>query len=202
LDKKLSIFSGFSTFFSFPYPYYGGGENMKKITIVTLIVVILVFPISYNAIGATIEQPKLECIRKVELKMAEFQDQVLEDVFTSFDLPFDLNKRTYYITFHDLTKFRLLHPQKESDIESLTPFLTGASIGEKRVYFLENNPHKSVVLFKDINGNNHKVSLKRTEDGWIKVNQQVSEGQEMQYKKLKCEEEYHLQQFFNDLFKK
>jgi hypothetical protein len=173
---------------------------MKKLTLFVSILFISICLIGSEAVAATEEQLKVECMKKVQLNMAQFHHEVMEDVFTSFNIPFGMKHRLYHITFHDLAKFRFLHPEQEKDIESLTPFLTGTSIGEKRVYFLEDNLTKGSVLFKDLEGNNHMITVKRTEDGWVEESKTISKGSKMHYMKLKCEEEYHIQQFFNDLF--
>jgi hypothetical protein len=174
---------------------------MKKVTILTVLS-LLISLVTYHVSYASQDQSKLDCMKKVELNMAQFQHEVMEEVFTSFDIPFEMKHRINHITFHDLSKFQYLHPEQEKDIESLTPFLTGTSIGEKRVYFLGGDPNLGTIFFKDLEGNNHMKTIKRADNGWIEISNKVTDGTKMEYKKLKCEEEYHIQQFLNDLFKK
>ncbi|MBM6618990.1 hypothetical protein [Bacillus suaedaesalsae] len=170
---------------------------MKNLTVLSLFMSLLF--VNSSAFAST-DLSKQECTRKVELKMAEFQHQVMEDVFASYNEHYDLTHRLEAVSFHDLSKFKRLHTEKEPDIESLTPFFTGASIGEKKLFLNEAN--RATMFFKDLEGNNHRLTLKKSKSGWEQLNEEVKAGTKMEYKKLKCEEEHQMQQFLNGLFKR
>ncbi|KAA0548720.1 hypothetical protein FZW96_06550 [Bacillus sp. BGMRC 2118] len=168
---------------------------MKKLTILALFISTLLI---HTSVLANTNTSTLDCTRKVELKMNEFQLQVMEDVFASYNKTYDLSHRLEAISFHDLAKFKQLHSENEQDIESLTPYFTGTSIGEKSLIVEKEN--QATLFYKDLDGHNHRLTLKKGANGWEKLNEEVKAGAKMEYKKLKCEEEHQMKQFLNGLF--
>lgn len=169
---------------------------MKNLTAFSLFISFLLVS---SLVFASTDSAKEDCFRKVELHMSEFQHEVMEDVFASYNEPYELNDRLEGVSFHYLSKFKRLHVEKEADIESLTSIFTGASIGEKKLYMKDVD--RATLFFKDIDGNNHRLTLKRGNNGWEQLNEEVKKGKKIHYTKLKCEEEHQMHQFLNGLFK-
>ncbi|WP_026583899.1 hypothetical protein [Bacillus sp. J33] len=87
-------------------------------------------------------------------------------------------------------------------MESLKKNMSGASTGEKRLYFFQGKPDEAYIFYKDLKNRNHMVHLKKGPDEWEAQEKIVMKGKKVPFIREKCEDDYFMKRMFNNLYQK
>lgn len=89
---------------------------------------------------------------------------------------------------------------KNETLESLKKLMSGKYRGEKRLYFLNHDPRRGYILYKDINNNNIMLTVKKEAHEWILVDKKVKEGKAIVLQTAKCNDQHFMQKMFDNLY--
>lgn len=168
---------------------------VKKL-VLSLFVFLLLDPIHTLAK----EELTAECKKLLEETKEQYVNLVANDVLASFDLFEDVKeKNAFYFTASELWKMEFL-TGKDSHIESLKKMMAGKYRGEKRLYFFNQDPDVSYVLFKDIDHNNIMLTLKRDPDNWIVTDKKMKKGKQITVETAECQDQHFMQKMFDNLY--
>lgn len=169
--------------------------TMKKI--ILLLVISFLHP-TYSF--ANEEELTEECKKMLEETRAHYIQLVNSDVLSSFNLlTEDVERNSIYFTASDLWKNEFL-VGKNKAIYSLKNLMSGKYIGEKRLYFFNQNPEKGYILYKDINDNNIMLTIQKNENEWVVVNKEEKEGKKINIETVKCDDQHFMQKMFDNLY--
>ncbi|WP_216629059.1 hypothetical protein [Cytobacillus massiliigabonensis] len=149
------------------------------------------------------EENKLEidCERKKDIRNKEYNEQVMEDIFSSFGHKYEeIIDQSMYLTMIDLMKYTVLTGKQVKQLESLKDHVSGEAIGEKRIYFFHGDPNTAYIFYKEKSSNNIVIHLKREENKWIILDKQVKKGKKIKYIQEKCEDDYFMKRMFHNLY--
>lgn len=169
--------------------------DLKKF-ILSLFIFSLLGPIPIRAE----EELTAECKKLLDETKEHYVNLVANDVLASFDLLENVKgKNAIYFTASELWKIEVL-TGKNSHIESLKKIMVGKYLGEKRVYFFNQDPAVSYVLFKDVNHNNIMLTLKRDQSKWIVTNKKMKKGKQIKVETSECKDQHFMQKMFDNLY--
>ncbi|USK56442.1 hypothetical protein LIS82_08230 [Cytobacillus solani] len=172
---------------------------MRKIRFILVLTFFLIM-ISTISVFAQ-EEKEMDCERKKDIRNKEFNEQVMNDIFTSFGHKYnEIIDQSMYINMIDLMKYTVLTGKQDKQLEHLKDHIGGESIGEKRIYFFHGDPNTAYVFYKDKGNNNTVIHLKREENDWIVLDEQVKKGKKIQYIREKCEDDYFMKRMFHNLY--
>ena len=173
---------------------------MKKIKSITVLSFLLITLSTSSVFAQEEKKHESDCERKKDIRNKEFNEQVMEDIFTSFGHKYEeIIDQSMYLNMIDLMKYTVLSGKKDIQLESLKDHLSGESKGEKRIYFFHGDPNTAYVFYKDLNNMNKAVHLKR-EEKWVIKDKQVKKGKKILYTREKCEDDYFMKRMFNNLY--
>lgn len=150
--------------------------------------------------SANEEEISEECKQMVDETKAEYINLVNNDVLASFDL---LEKKSenslIFFTASDLWKNEMLTGKNET-LESLKKLMSGKYRGEKRLYFLNHDPTRGYILYKDINNNNIMLTIKKEANEWLLVDKKEKKGKAIVLQTAKCNDQHFMQKMFDNLY--
>ncbi|MGE8081470.1 hypothetical protein [Peribacillus loiseleuriae] len=144
---------------------------------VFLMLMIVLFGWLNVVVKADEKPPKKVCIEEYEKKWTKFNEKILDDIFSSYNLDLEgFNE----VTFDDLNNMKI--GKKNEDIQSLQHLFVGNSIGSMRL-FLDGN--RGYFLFKRINGNNVLKEINQMSNGglWGVMSEHEVKGKKIKWGK-------------------
>ncbi|MBN9654678.1 hypothetical protein J0K78_10420 [Halobacillus sp. GSS1] len=166
----------------------------------SLLVLSLVLTPLHSNVMSENPQPSDNCINLMKERDAKFKDRVFEDVLSSYEY-FNNYEDVHYFTSNDLSMINALLEEEHTQIESLRKYFAGVAQGERRLYYVLDDPtHRTFMLYKNFSNENVMIELKRGEQGWEKVDKTVRKGKEIEMESLSCEEEFNLERLLNQFF--
>ncbi|REJ11043.1 hypothetical protein [Halobacillus trueperi] len=166
----------------------------------SLLVLSLVLTPLHSNVESENPQPSDNCINLMKERDAKFKDRVFEDVISSSEY-FNNYEHVHYFTSDDLSMINALLGKENTQIESLRKYFAGVAQGERRLYYVLDDPtHRAFMLYKNFSNENVMIELKRGEQGWEKVDKTVRKGKEIEMESLRCEEEFQLERLLNQIF--
>ncbi len=177
------------------------GDSLKKMKCL-LILFILLLPNGTSSVFAQEENKQtIDCERKKDIDNKKFNEQVMDDIFTSFGHKYDqIIDQSMYLNMIDLMKYTVLTGKQDRQIESLKDHVSGESIGEKRIYFFHGDPNTAYIFYKDKRYKNTAIHLKRNDNEWVIHDKQVKKGKKIQFTREKCEDDYFMKRMFQNLY--
>ncbi len=170
---------------------------------IILLTILLILHGSAAAFAKENKKEDLECVRKQEIRTKVYNEQVISDVFASFGHKYDeLIDQSMYMNMIDLMKYTVLSGGEDTHLESLKKNMSGASTGEKRLYFFQGKPDEAYIFYKDLKNRNHMVHLKKGPDEWEAQEKIVMKGKKVPFIREKCEDDYFMKRMFNNLYQK
>lgn len=120
-----------------------------------------------------------------------FYQKILHDIKTSFPelsiLDRDKGRVTHY-TMDDLHKVIIIEGRETSHLKSLLPLFTGSNQGERRLFIVSggkaippkyDNSFVGYLLYKELDGTNVMIKLRRSDTSWDVVNIGKVSGERM-----------------------
>jgi hypothetical protein len=117
--------------------------------------------------------------------------RILHDIKTDFPvlsiLDQDASRVTQY-TMDDLHKVIIIEGGETSHIKSLLPLFTGSNQGERRLFIISgdksippkyDNSFVGYLLYKELDGTNVMINLRRSDTSWDVVNISKASGDKM-----------------------
>ncbi|MFX3624490.1 MAG: hypothetical protein ACE3JP_10695 [Ectobacillus sp.] len=160
---------------------------MKKPCLLWLMSLLLFVPV----VHAESEGRSHICRQQIEKRDREYAQKVLKDVLHSFDMQVKLDEPdTVLIGAEDFKKALFLFGKSNPLYESLNEmFHTGTAYrGMKVLLFADGNPAQAYLLYKEQDGTNVMVILKRTEKKWKAIEKRTQKGKHIPYILVPCEE--------------
>ncbi|MBP2242219.1 hypothetical protein J2Z40_002792 [Cytobacillus eiseniae] len=175
---------------------------MNQFLKISILSVLFLFISSIGTAFALEEkQSEVECERKKDFRNKEFNERIMNDIFTSFGHKYEeIIDQSMYINRIDLMKYTVLAANKDIHLESLKDHLSGESTGEKRIYFFHGDPTTAYIFYKDLEHKNTVVHLKKEETEWTVIDQHVKKGKKIQLVREKCQDDYFMKRMFNNLY--
>lgn len=168
---------------------------MKRIMALLLLVTLL----QPGIVGAEKELTE-DCKKLLEETKAQYVNLVTNDVLTSFQLIEELSSNnSFYFTASELWKSEFLTEQ-DPYIDSLKKLMTGKYQGEKRLYFLNQEPSTGYILYKDIDDNNVMLTIQKKDNSWIITDEQSKEGKKIAVETTECKEQHFMQKMFDHMY--
>ncbi|MFE8699448.1 hypothetical protein ACFYKX_02295 [Cytobacillus sp. FJAT-54145] len=172
---------------------------MKKMFLSTLLVLTL-FTFTYNYSFAKKPELTEECKQNIEETRKEYSRIVMQDLLHSFDPFKEKNEDEYlYFTARELWKSQLLVGNNEA-FDSLKKLMSGSFRGEKRLYFVTNEPNTGYILYKNIDSQNVMETINRKNSGWVLSKKEIKQGRDISMEPVKCTDEHFMQKMFDNLY--
>ena len=154
---------------------------MRKRAFLFILVLVVVFEGCSNVVSKANERPpKKVCIQEYEERWTKFEDKILGDIISSFDLNLEGFKE---VTFDDLHNDMKIG-EKNEDIQSLQHLFVGNSLGNMKLFLKDN---RGYFLYKRTDGNNVFKEIYQMSYGGI---WKVMSEQEVEGKKIKWGKEF------------
>lgn len=162
---------------------------MRKRAFLFILMFVVVFEGCSNVVSKANERPpKKFCIQEYEERWTKFNDKILGDIISSFDLNLEGFKE---VTFNDLHNDMKIG-EKNEDIQSLQHLFVGNSLGDMKLFLKDN---RGYFLYKRTDGNNVFKEIYQMSYGgiWKVMSEQEVEGKKIKWGKefdwAKCKEE-------------
>ena len=181
---------------------YSRGDFLKKNWCVSILTMFFLTLANVSVVyGVEEKDEKVECERKKDIRNKEFNELVMDDIFSSFGHKYEeIIDQSMYLNMIDLMKYTVLTNKKDAHLESLKEHLTGEAIGEKRIYFFHGDPNTAYIFFKGIDNQNTAVYLKKNEEQWNALDKQVKKGKKIENIRETCKDDYFMKRMFNNLY--
>ncbi|MED3551399.1 hypothetical protein [Cytobacillus praedii] len=174
---------------------------MKKMKFISVLAIFFITISSHSVFAQEEKKQEADCDRKKDIRSKEFNEQVMEDIFTSFGHKYEeIIDQSMYLNMIDLMKYTVLSGKRDKRLESLKDHVSGEAVGEKRIYFFHGDPNTAYIFYKDQSNKNTVVHIKREENDWGVLDKQIKKGKKIQYSREKCEDDYFMKRMFHNLY--
>lgn len=137
------------------------------------------------------DRPELspECIAKRLERDHEFNRKIMDDIISSSNL--DIDESSYgELSFRDIGVANLIYGGRIDDTyynSLIHHFYNLSSRGEPRLFV---RPLNAYFLYKGIDNKNVMIRLRLENTKWVMVERKEKDGNAIEYKLLKCENDY------------
>jgi len=169
--------------------------------IVGLIVVVSLFTVFLPHTYATQTELNQDCKDKIEYERGKFQEKVMADVFETYDFPIGDEEKMISYDIHDLRKLSILTGVKDPHLESVYQQFENVSLGQKQLYFFNEDFMNAYILYKDPQYNNVMIQLNRDDGTWSVKETKVKEGSKIDFTKTDCKDEHVINKGYKGLFR-
>lgn len=159
---------------------------------------------SLNSIPHVIAKSKNlsdDCIESIEEEKSKFEEKVMKDVLSSYNVKLEDMEEVISYDIHDLRKISLLTGKTETHMKSIFQQFESISLGQKQLFFFNGDLNTAFIFYKNPQYKNVMIKMNRGDDKWSVAESKVVEGKKINFNKKNCKDEHIINQGFNGLFK-